>query len=397
MKLPFNKICVVGAGHIGLPTAALLACTGYQVLAVDINPSVVNNINAGQMASHEAKLKDYIHQALKQKHLLADIKPAAADVFILAVPTPIHPNYAADLSCLKLAIEAIKPYVTAGNLIIIESTIPVGTTEQISTEFDLNSIYLAYCPERVLPGNIMQELQYNDRIIGGINEISAQKAQIFYKTLSHGKLWLTDTRTAELTKLSENAFRDVNIAFANELALICEKLQIDVHEVIKLANHHPRVNILQPGLGVGGHCIPIDPWFIVQAAPEVSHLIKTARNVNNHKTQHIAHKIKLQAHVLNTPNIACLGLTYKPNASDARCSPAIEIIKTLAQNNPEFNLWIADPHINEIPSELNNFDRVKFVDHQQAVHQAELVILLVEHQQFSELNITDKFFMKGFA
>jgi len=330
----------MGLGYIGLPTASLLATKGNHVLGVDINPLTVETINRGEIHIVEPDLDILVRSAVHSGNLKAALVPEGADIFILAVPTPFKDDHIPDISYIEAATRTIAPYLVSGNLFILESTSPVGTTERVrdilteerpdlfplqSKSSNSPSIYIAHCPERVLPGQILRELISNDRIIGGIDQASRENTAEFYRTFVSGDVFVTDARTAELAKLTENAFRDVNIAFANELSLICDRLGINVWELIELANHHPRVNILQPGPGVGGHCIAVDPWFIVNAAPEESRLIRTAREVNDCKPGWVIDKVKVKARRFNNPVIGCLGLTFKANIDDLRESPALDI------------------------------------------------------------------------
>jgi UDP-N-acetyl-D-mannosaminuronic acid dehydrogenase len=314
MKTEINKIVVMGLGYIGLPTASMLATKGYTVVGVDVNPDTVETINQGKIHIVEPDLDLLVKSAVHSGNLTASLEPCEADVYIIAVPTPFQKNKndaikVPDISFVEAATRSIAPFLNEGNLVILESTSPVGTTERVHSviaelrpelvQSNPNNheppIYIAHCPERVLPGQILRELVDNDRIIGGIDKASTQKARGLYKTFSNGQILLTDCRTAELAKLVENSFRDVNIAFANELSLICDKVGVNVWELISLANRHPRVNILQPGPGVGGHCIAVDPWFIVDAAPDLSRLIRTAREVNDFKPQWVVEKVKSRA------------------------------------------------------------------------------------------------------
>ncbi|MED3711657.1 UDP-N-acetyl-D-mannosamine dehydrogenase [Peribacillus frigoritolerans] len=402
MKLD-KKVCIIGLGYIGLPTAAVLANNGFLVHGVDVNEKAVNLINNGQIHIYEPDLENVVQKVVSEGRLRADKKPEKADIFILAVPTPFKDDHKPDLAFVESATTSIIPYLEPGNLIILESTSPVGTTEKIvewilNERTDLsvdenksNQIFVSHCPERVLPGKILKELIENDRIVGGINKVSTEKTVEFYETFVKGKVLQTNARTAELSKLTENSYRDVNIAFANELSMICDDLKIDVWELIKLANHHPRVNILQPGPGVGGHCIAVDPWFIVDAAPEKSKLIHTARKVNDSKPLFVINKVKEAANNFKSATIACLGLSFKANIDDLRESPAVEIVKELTK---EFNhnILIAEPHISELPSSLNGLN-VNLVSTEEAIKQANLIVLLVDHDYFKlidEFDLHDK-------
>lgn len=385
-----KKICILGLGYIGLPTAALLACEGYNVHGVDIVQETVNIINDGKIHIVEPQLDSYVKKAVKQGNLIAHTMPLKADIYIIAVPTPLKENNTADLSYIMNAINSIIPYLSAKSTIILESTSPVGTTQKIKeyltdNNIDTKEIFLAYCPERVLPGNIINELIHNDRIIGGVTPESSKIVQEFYSTFIKGNIYITDAKTAELAKLSENTFRDVNIAFANELSMICDKLDINTHELISLTNKHPRVNILTPGVGVGGHCIAVDPWFIVNNAFEESKIIRTAREVNLFKTEWIVEKINniiLEFKFKNNkePSISCLGLTYKANIDDLRESPSLKIVKKLI--NKGFQIHAVEPNIEYI-------EGINLISLQEALH-TDLVILLVAHDEFKQLKSNTK-------
>lgn len=389
-----KKVCVVGLGYIGLPTASLLATKGYQVHGVDVKQEVVDVINKGKIHIYEPDLDILVKAAVSSGKLKASVTPAESDVFIIAVPTPFKDNHVPDLSYVQSATKLIAPYVASGNLIILESTSPVGTTESIKGWIqderpDLfianQQLYFAHCPERVLPGQIIRELVENDRIIGGIDQPSADVAKDFYRQFISGEIFTTTCRTAELAKLTENAFRDVNIAFANELSTICDELGVNVWELIKLANRHPRVNILQPGPGVGGHCIAVDPWFIVNSAPEQAKLIHQARIVNDNKPYYILDKVREAANKLKEPKIACLGLSFKKNIDDLRESPSMKIVEELGRLNCG-KLLIVEPHIQSLPSRLATVGDAEFTDMQDAVNRADIVLLLVDHDKFLEID-----------
>lgn len=400
-----QKICVIGLGYIGLPTAALLANKGFIVHGVDCIQSVVDTINQGEIHIYEPDLAGFVKGAVSSGRLKAGIEPIEADIFIIAVPTPFKEGKKPDLSYVEAAAKEIAVYIKPGNIVVLESTSPVGTTEKIGKWIlerrpDLcipgykeepnrieQQIYLAHCPERVLPGKIIKELVANDRIIGGINELSATKTMDFYEKFVEGKLLKTDSRTAELSKLTENSFRDVNIAFANELSMICESLDIDVWELITLANRHPRVNILQPGPGVGGHCIAVDPWFIVDSAPEQSNLIHMARTVNDCKPQFIIDKILKYAAGKKDVVIACLGLAFKPNIDDLRESPAMKIVEDLAQKHGG-SILAVEPHIRELPNKLRQYQNLSLTSIEKAIETADIIVLLVDHQQFETIDRT---------
>lgn len=385
-----DKICLIGLGYVGLPTASLLANRGFKVHGVDVNTQVVETINRGEIHIHEPDLDVLVKSAVNSGNLKASLTPASADVFILAVPTPLKNNHVPDISYVEAATKAIAPYLAPNNLIILESTSPVGTTEKIRNWIeklrpDIQPIYIAYCPERVLPGQILKELISNDRVIGGIDQASTEKAVAFYKQFVNGEIFTTNARTAELTKLVENSFRDVNIAFANELSLICDQLNINVWELIELANRHPRVNILRPGPGVGGHCIAVDPWFIVDSAPQQARLIRTAREVNDSKPHFVVTKIRQAVGEKQQPVIACLGLAYKANIDDLRESPGVEIVKELGQQAIG-KILVVEPHIKSLPPSLDIISNIELVDLYWAIEKADIVVLLVDHRAFKEID-----------
>ncbi|TCK04449.1 UDP-N-acetyl-D-mannosamine dehydrogenase [Phorcysia thermohydrogeniphila] len=389
MKPEPLTVVIMGLGYIGLPTAALIASKGINVYGVDINKSVVDTINEGKIHIVEPDLDGLVHEVVRKGLLKASTSPTKADVFLIAVPTPFKEGHIPDISFVEAAIKMITPYLEEGNLVIIESTSPIGTTEKM---YDLitserpelkNRIYMAYCPERVLPGKILYELQYNDRVIGGINPASAKRAKEFYSLFVEGELHETNAKTAEMCKLVENAYRDVNIAFANELSLICDKAGIDVWELIELANKHPRVNILQPGVGVGGHCIAVDPWFLITHYPEESKLIKVAREVNLYKTEWVIKKIKEKAkefeeNYSRKPKIACLGLTYKPDIDDLRESPALYIVRRLIAEG--YRILAVEPYVDD-------FSEFHVYETEEALKEADIVAILVAHRQFRNLRI----------
>ena len=392
MENSIKKISVLGLGYIGLPTAALLAAHDYEVLGFDVKDDVVETINKGQIHIVEPDLDQFVKIAVEKNKLRAYKKPQAADVYIICVPTPFEgdtnqPN----IEFVINATRSIASLIKKNDMVILESTSPVGTTKKVEQVLknegvDTSSISIAYCPERVLPGKIMQELVSNDRVVGGLNISSTDKVTDFYKTFVKGEILKTESNTAEMCKLTENSFRDVNIAFANELSMICDNHDIDVWELIKLANHHPRVNILQPGTGVGGHCIAVDPWFIVAGDPENSKIIKTARLVNNHKPEWIFKKIQREIDLFSTkPKIACLGLSFKPDIDDLRESPAIDVANLLLKQ--EYDLLFVEPNINEhkhfVISELDT-----------AIDEADIIVILVNHKEFSSSEITEKLLTK---
>ncbi|MDF9449491.1 UDP-N-acetyl-D-mannosamine dehydrogenase [Bacillus toyonensis] len=393
-----KKICVMGLGYIGLPTASLLATKGFQVHGVDVNENAVEMINSGKVHIYEPDLDILVKAAVQSGKLKASLKPEEADIFILAVPTPFQDEHKPDLAYVEAAAKTIAPVIKNGDIIILESTSPIGTTEKVAewileerpdltTSEEMHSdkgrIYVAHCPERVLPGHILKELVENDRIIGGLDKESTERTVEFYKQFVKGKILNTNARTAEMAKLTENSFRDVNIAFANELSLICDKLNINVWELIRLANRHPRVNILQPGPGVGGHCIAVDPWFIVDAAPEEAKLIHTARNVNDYKPMYVVEKVKEKADRFKNPVIACLGLSFKANIDDLRESPAVDIVNHLAESKVG-NIKVVEPHISTLPKVLEE-KNISLTTLEWVVEEADIILLLVDHDVFSIL------------
>jgi len=375
-------------GYIGLPTASLLATKGYQVHGVDITQSVVDTIKMGNIHIAEPDLDILVKSAVQSGHLKVSLEVIEADIFIIAVPTPFKNNYQPDLSYVEDAAKKIAPYLKKGNLVILESTSPVGTTEEHVAEIFEQAghnvgedVFVAYCPERVLPGRILIELVENDRIVGGVNPASTEQAVAFYNSFVRGEVLTTDSRTAEMAKITENSFRDVNIAFANELSLICDEEGINVWELIQLANRHPRVNILQPGPGVGGHCIAVDPWFIVARNPEQAKLIRVAREVNDSKPKWVINKVKRNAEKFKQPVIACLGLAFKADIDDLRESPAIEIVRQL-QKEQIGEILVCEPNIDK----HREFDLVSL---EAALPRADIILLLVDHKQFRKFKATD--------
>ncbi len=386
-----KTVCIMGLGYIGLPTAALLANRKYHVHGVDVTQSTVDTINHGKIHIVEPDLDTFVRSAVNSGNLIADIKPKESDVFIIAVPTPFHEGYVPDIDYVISAAESIAPYVKEGNIVILESTSPVGTTDKVAeilqeNGVDISKVHIAHCPERVLPGQIMRELVENDRIVGGLNEEATQKTVDFYKTFVSGQILQTNARTAEMAKLTENSFRDVNIAFANELSILSDKFGINVWELISLANRHPRVNILQPGAGVGGHCIAVDPWFIVHAGGEDAKIIRTAREVNTYKAEWSIEKIKNAALVFEKENgraakIACMGLAFKPNIDDLRESPAIYITRRLIADG--FEVLPVEPN-------LRSSDEFHIVPDEEAIYEADIIVFLVAHDEFKGLRIFGK-------
>jgi len=379
-------VSVIGLGYIGLPTAALLAGNGYKVVGMDINRHVVETINQGKIHIVEPDLDAFVRSAVSNGMLEAFLEPQAGDIYMICVPTPFHdksdiptPNVEYVISAAK----SISKFIKSNDLVILESTSPVGTTDKIRSVFldegvDLKQVHIAYCPERVLPGKIMSELVENDRIVGGLTEAATKEVSSFYRTFVRGEVLETKAKTAEMCKLTENSSRDVNIAFANELSMICDKEGIDVWELIDLANRHPRVNILQPGTGVGGHCIAVDPWFIVSRDEKNSRLIRTAREINNSKTNWVIEKIKIAIADINAkknikPKVACLGLAFKPDIDDLRESPAVEVATSLSRQ--DYDVIAVEPNI-------DNHESLNLIDIDSAIKQSDLLVILVKHKEF---------------
>lgn len=388
-----KRVAVIGLGYIGLPTAAILATNGVEVIGVDVNQRTVDAVNAGQVPFVEPDLGVHVSGAVSQGHLSASTSTPQADAYIVAVPTPFKEDRSADLSYIEAAAQAIAPQLQGGELLILESTSPPGATEHMA-QYILNlrpdlsldgsdskpAILVAHCPERVLPGRVMIELVTNDRIVGGMTAEAAEKAKHLYAVFCQGEILTTDAVTAEMAKLVENSYRDVNIAFANELSVISDKLGIDVWELIRLANHHPRVNILQPGPGVGGHCIAVDPWFIVAAAPEESRLIRTAREVNDAKPEWVFQKVVSALETLpTTAEVSVLGLAFKANIDDLRESPAIEIAAHLADALQDRRINVAEPHVEELPKQFAGRSNVELVSIEDSIQRSDVVVVLVDH------------------
>ena len=386
------EVVTIGLGYIGLPTSALIASKSTQVLGVDIDQKVVDTVNEGKIHIVEPDLDVIVSKAVNDGFFKASTTAVAADTFLIVVPTPFKGNHEPDISYVESATRAILPLIKKGDLYIIESTSPIGTTEKMQ---DLifqsrpelkGEIYIAYCPERVLPGNVMYELVHNDRVIGGIDKASTQKAISFYSKYVKGELHSTNARTAEMCKLVENSSRDVQIAFANELSLICDKAGVNVWDLINLANKHPRVNILQPGCGVGGHCIAVDPYFIISDYPLESKMIGKAREVNNYKSLWCAEKIqkeKLQFELNNNkkPKIALMGLAFKPDIDDLRESPAKYITQQVLQNSNDSDFYIVEPNI-------ESHSIYKLTDFKEAYKKADIIVFLVAHKEFKQLNLS---------
>jgi UDP-N-acetyl-D-mannosaminuronic acid dehydrogenase len=403
------RIAVLGLGYIGLPTAAVFASKGVEVIGVDVNPRVVDTVNQGRPHFGEPNLDALVRRVVESGKLRATTELEPADAFIIAVPTPLEAfgaDVAPDISYVEAAARALAPVLVERNLVILESTVPVGTTERISRLIadlrpDLTfphqkgeraEIQIAHCPERVLPGRILEEVVNNPRVIGGMTRRCALRAPSLYQIIVQGDCRVTDARTSELAKLTENAYRDVNIAFANELSVICDRLKINVWNLIEVANLHPRVNILSPGPGVGGHCIAVDPWFIVATNRDEAQLIQTARRINDAKPGFVCAKVRARAAALKQPVIACLGLSYKKDVDDLRESPAVEIVRRLAEENVG-ELLVVEPHIPNLPAELSKLG-LELYDFDRALERANLVLLLVDHMAFMQVDrdlLKDKF------
>jgi UDP-N-acetyl-D-mannosaminuronic acid dehydrogenase len=392
-----HDLTILGLGYIGLPTASIFATKGKKVLGVDVVPAVVETINKGSIHIQEPDLDVLVRAAVQSGNLRAATKPEPADTFIIAVPTPfdVKPDGARvpDLAYVESATRSIASVVKPGDLVILESTSPVGTTEKIKAWLDdelaklgrkVDGLLYAHCPERILPGQMLKELVSNDRIAGGLTPEAARKARELYRCFCTADIFETDARTAEMAKLTENAFRDVNIAFANELSLVCDKLGINVWELIKLANRHPRVKILQPGPGVGGHCIAVDPWFIVDAAPEQARLMRIAREVNDGKPHWVVEKVLGALRQAGPGPVACLGLAFKANIDDLRESPAVEIVADLAAKG--IATLSVEPHVRELPKALHG--KTRLVDLATALKEAKVVLLLVDHQAFKAIPLS---------
>ncbi|EGQ7764858.1 UDP-N-acetyl-D-mannosamine dehydrogenase [Vibrio alginolyticus] len=411
--MSFETISVIGLGYIGLPTAAMFASRKKKVIGVDVNQHAVDTINRGEIHIVEPDLDMLVSAAVQQEYLKAVTAPEPADAFLIAVPTPFKHCEKGDipepdLTYIESAAKAIAPVLKKGNLVILESTSPVGATEQMSawlaearkdltfpqTAGEFADVNVAHCPERVLPGKVVTELVQNDRVIGGMSKRCSERSVELYKTFVMGECVITNARTAEMAKLTENSSRDVQIAFANELSMICDELGIDVWELISLANRHPRVNILQPGPGVGGHCIAVDPWFIVSKTPEIAKIIHTARNVNDYKPEWVINKVKMAvADFLNANptktakdvTIACYGLAFKPDIDDLRESPALDITKSIARNHVGKVLAI-EPNIDSI-----DIDNIDLVSLDESLSRTDIHVMLVDHKQFKKIKLNDAF------
>lgn len=394
-----SSVAVIGLGYIGLPTAAVLAGSGIRVVGVDIAVETVDAVNRGEVPFVEPELGIHVSGAVAKGYLSAQLNIPHAPVYVIAVPTPFLDDKSADLSYIKAAAEGIVPQLQGNELVILESTSPPGTTQKLADfimaarpDLSLDGsdgrpvVYFAHCPERVLPGKVMIEIVTNDRVIGGLNEGAGARAASVYRTFCQGRIVETDATTAELSKLVENTYRDVNIALANELSIVSENLGVNVWELIDIANHHPRVNILQPGPGVGGHCIAVDPWFIVAADSENTPLIRTAREVNDAKPGHVVKKILAPFQNAAPITVAAFGLAFKPNIDDMRGSPAVKIVRKLALKRPTAKILVVMAHSNKLPSELSSLSNVHVSDAEAALEAADAVALLVDHDKFREID-----------
>jgi UDP-N-acetyl-D-mannosaminuronic acid dehydrogenase len=395
--MEFETISVIGLGYIGLPTAAAFAARRKKVIGVDVNQHAVDTINRGEIHIVEPELDMLVHAAVTQGYLRATTTPEPADAFLIAVPTPFTDNFKPDLTFIEAACRAVAPVLKKGDLVVLESTSPVGATEQMAVWMaelrpDLSfpqdagensDVRIAHCPERVLPGHVIRELVENDRVIGGMTRRCGEAAREMYQIFVQGECILTNARTAEMCKLTENASRDVSIAFANELSLICDRLDINVWELIRLANRHPRVNILQPGPGVGGHCIAVDPWFIVDSAPDEARLIRTARTVNDSKPEWVIERVARAATRFKEPVIACLGLAFKADIDDLRESPAVEIATELAARYPGC-VFVVEPNIDALPSKFADTLQLRSLN--DALARADVIVILVDHTPFKGID-----------
>ena len=399
---PETKVAVIGLGYIGLPTAALIARSGMKVLGVDVSAHVVETVNSGRIHIEEVDLDGLVQGVVSRGLLRASLTVEEADAFVIAVPTPVSADHAPDISYILAAARTIAPMLRPGNIVILESTSPVGTTEALRDELarmrpdirmpgspgNAADIAIAYCPERVLPGRILIELVNNDRCIGGITPRCARKALTFYRQFVRGECITTLARAAEMVKLVENSYRDVNIAFANELSVIADGMGIDVWDVIRLANRHPRVNILQPGPGVGGHCIAVDPWFIVHGDPVNSRLIRTAREVNDAKTEHVIEQASRLIDTRPDAKIACLGLAFKPNIDDFRESPAVKVAERLVARYGA-RIKLVEPHAKALPPEFAG-GPAELIDIDDAIERCDIFIVLVDHDVFKSVPVEER-------
>lgn len=390
MPREFETICVVGLGYIGLPTAATLASAGFSVKGTDVADHIVEELNEGRAHFSEPDLDMLVRGAVSSGRLKAYTEPQPADAFVITVPTPIREDKSPDMSYVETAARSVAPVLEPGNLVILESTSPLGATENVAgiirsvrpdlVEQDGLKIAIAYCPERILPGQMVRELVQNDRIVGGLTRADAESARDLYESFVRGEIHLTDAKTAELVKLIENAYRDVNIAFANEVANIGEAHELNPWEAIELANRHPRVNILNPGPGVGGHCIAVDPWFLISDNSELTGLMAQARQVNDGRPESVIAKIRAASEECNSKKIACLGLAFKPNVDDLRESPAIDIASGLAKEG--FDVCAVEPHVNALPEKLWRHDNIRLAGFDEALAKSDIVVVLVGHKAF---------------
>jgi UDP-N-acetyl-D-mannosaminuronic acid dehydrogenase len=390
-----TTVSVIGMGYIGLPTCAIFAKSGFDVFGVDVNQAVVDKVNRGEIHIVEPELDGLIHKMVTSGKLTAFTQPQAADVHIIAVPTPFTDDHKADLTYVMAAARSIAPVLRRGDLVVLESTSPVGTTRsmtmllaELRPELKFPHLHgedadvlVAYSPERVLPGKVLSELVDNDRSIGGLSEASSKRAVALYTSFVAGDLYITTAESAELVKLTENAFRDVNIGFANELAAVCQQLRLNVWEIIELANKHPRVNILNPGPGVGGHCIAVDPYFIINAAPDSTNMMRTARQINSERPQSVVSEVEMLLDPNRRQTIACLGLSFKPNIDDMRESPAVDVVRLLSELR-DVQIIAAEPHAQGLPLALQGRG-VIFTDALTAIDKADIVVLLVDHRHFN--------------
>jgi UDP-N-acetyl-D-mannosaminuronic acid dehydrogenase len=397
-----SSVAVVGLGYIGLPTAVSLATGGLEVTGVDVNPDIVERVNRGEAPFAEPDLSVAVSGAVAMGRLRAQREVPPADAYVIAVPTPFTGDHRADLSYITAAAEAVAGALRGGEVIVLESTAPPGTTRRVSELIaarrpDLHlphvpdvppDVHVAHCPERVLPGRIMIEIATNDRVIGGLTPACAARAVELYRTFCHGELIVTDAASAEMAKLAENAYRDVNIAFANELSLICQRLGLDVWEIRQMANHHPRVEILRPGPGVGGHCIAVDPWFIVESAPDLARLTRTARDVNDQMPARTAERIVATSRRFRDPRIACLGLSFKADVGDLRESPAVDITARIAAALPDVKILAVEPHAPSLPGRLDTCGNVVLTDAEHAIGESDVIALLVDHACFRAIKKT---------
>jgi UDP-N-acetyl-D-mannosaminuronic acid dehydrogenase len=398
VKGDFSHVCVIGLGYVGLPMAAVLASRGIRVTGVDINEASVAAINRGEVPIVEPDLDIMVRGAVAAGMLSAAAEPIPADAFIIAVPTPFSDDLKPDVSHVRAAAKSLAAVLKKGDLVVVESTSPVGTTEGISEYLaelrrDLTfphaageaaDVQVAHSPERVLPGRVLLELVRNDRVVGGVTPACAQRTAALYRMFVDGECLLTTARTAELVKLAENAYRDVNIAFANELSLVCDRLGINVWDAVALANRHPRVDILKPGPGVGGHCIAVDPWFIVDSAPNDTALIRAARGVNDSKPRHVAAQVTAAAIKTDASVVACLGLSYKADIDDLRESPGVKIVELLAAGWSG-DIWVVEPYVNALPARLAGLEKVRLANLEDALDAAQVVALLTDHQAFKDI------------